>query len=203
MTWNRFRFQETIFEDCEEFSVTLENRNDEMNPVIVSDDIKILPVQGTPNPEFNSKIEMLHGPFWEFTDTVAISSYEVWSMPVDAVKNQLKAVLAAERYRKEIAGVKVTIQNTEVTVDTTRDIRNNLVHHYVLMEDNDTIQWKFNTTWLTLTKSEVETLVKAGKSYIQTQFEWEANLIIEINNATTLEQLDSIVIVEPLPNLGI
>lgn len=197
MRWNRFRFENTIYEDCEEFSATLPDRNDEMVAITVSDDIKILPVEGTPNPNFNPKIERLNGPFWQFTDTVAISSYVVEPLAIEAVKNQLKAVLANERYRKEIAGVKVTIQNVEVTVDTGRDTKNNLIQKYVLMNDSDTVQWKFNDTWLTLSKTEVGTLVRAGAEYIQQQFDWEAAMIQEINNATTLEQLDSIVIVEP------
>jgi hypothetical protein len=196
MRWNRFRFENTIFEDCEEFFVTLADRNDDLTPVIVSEDIKILPVQGTPSPEHNSKIEMLHGPFWEFTDNMAISSYTVLPIPVDAVKNQLKAVLANERYNKEVAGTTFTIQNTVITIDTARDTRNNLIQQYVLMNESDTVQWKFRETWLTLTKVEVGEIVRAGANYIQTQFQWEANLIVEISNATTLEDLASIVIVE-------
>jgi hypothetical protein len=200
MRWNRFRFENTIFEDCEEFSVTLADRNDNFEPVVVSDDIKILPVQGTPNPDFNPKIEMLHGPFWEFTDTAAISSYTVWPMPVDAVKNQLKAVLANVRYNKEVAGTKVTVQGIEVTVDTARDTRNNIAQQYLLMGDTDTVQWKFKETWLTLNKTELGNVVKAGSDYVQTQFQWEAGLITDIDNATTLEQLDAIVIVETQQN---
>lgn len=197
MRWNRFRFENTIFEDCEEFSVTLADRNDDLTAVVVSDDIKILPVQGTPNPEYNSKIEILHGPFWEFTDTAAISSYTVLPLPVDAVKNQLKAVLANQRYIKEVKGTTVTVQGTEVTVDTARGVRDTLTQKYLLMDDYDTVQWKFPQTWLTLSKAEVGNIVRAGADYVQAQFEWEAGLIAEIDNATTLEQLDAIVIIEP------
>jgi hypothetical protein len=69
------------------------------------------------------------------------------------------------------------------------------------MEDSDTVHWKFPEAWLTLTKAEASQVVKAGASYVQTQFQWEANLISDINNATTLEELDSIVIVEPLQKM--
>jgi len=201
MRWNRFRFENTIYEDCEEFSVTLADRNDESTPVVVSDDIKILPVQGTPNPAYNSKIEMLHGPFWEFKDTAAISSYTVLPIPIDAVKNQLKAVLANQRYIKEVKGTTVTVQGTEVTVDTARGVRDTLTQQYLLMVDSDTVQWKFPQTWLTLSKTEVGEVVRAAAAYVQTQFQWEAGLIAEIDGATTHEQLDAIVIIEPVAPL--
>ena len=194
MKWNRFRFENTILEDCEEFSATLPDRNDELSPIILSPDIKILPVQGTPEPQYNPKIEMLHGPFWEFSDTVAISSYQIQPIPVDAVKNQLKAVIANKRYLKEISGVNVTVQNIEIKVDTSRDNRNNLIQRYVLMNNTDTLQWKFNDVWLTLNKEEVGTLVNASTAHIQTQFDWEATKVQEIDNATTLTELDSIIL---------
>lgn len=201
MRWNRFRFENEIFEECDEFSVTLADRNDELSAVVVSDDIKILPVQGTPNPDFNSKIERLQGPFWEFTETAAVSSYVVESLPIDAVKNQLKAVLAGERYRKEVKGTTATVQGTEVTVDTARSSRDVLTQQYLLMGDSDTVQWKFPQGWLTLSKTEVGDVVRAGAAHIQTQFEWEAEMIADIDAATTLEQLDAIVIIEPVAPL--
>lgn len=194
MRWNRFRFQNTIFEDCEEFSVTLPDRNDDFTPIIVSDDIKILPVQGTPNPDYNPKIEILHGPFYEFTDTVAISSYTVEPMHVESVKNQLKAVIANNRYNKEIAGVTVKIQNNDVKVDTTRESRQHLIHRYILMNDDDTLQWKFNDVWLTLSKEEVSFLVTSGANHVQTHFDWEADKVKEINSANTLQELDLIIL---------
>lgn len=196
--WNRFRFENTIFEECDEFSVTLDNRNDGLSAIDVSADIKILPVQGTPDPAFNSKIEMLHGPFWEFTDTAAISSYIVNPLPVEAVKNQLKAVLADERYKKEIAGTTITVQSTTVTIDTARGSRDIMTQQYLLMGDSDSVLWKFPQSWLTLTKSEVGDIVRAGAAYVQTQFQWEAELIADIDAAATLEQLDAIVIVDPV-----
>lgn len=194
MVWNRFRFENTIFEECDNFSVTLENRNDSLSPVIVSENIKILPIQGTENPIFNSKIERLHGPFWEFTDSAAISSYTVEPLPIEAVKNQLKAVVAHKRYTREVSGVKVTIQNLEINADTTRENRHNVLQQYILMGDNDTIQWKYNDIWLTLNKAEVEILVKAVANHVQAQFDWESSKNQEIVNANSLTELDSIIL---------
>jgi hypothetical protein len=43
--------------------------------------------------------------------------------------------------------------------------------------------------------------VFAGATYVQDQFSWEAAKILEIDNCTSLTDLDSIVIVEPVTNL--
>lgn len=199
MRWNRFRFENTIEEDCE-FSVRLPDRNDSLDPVIVSDNIKILPVQGTQNPEFNPTTEMLHGPFWEFTDSAAIASYVAQPLPIDAVKNMLKARVSAERYRKEIIGTTTAIQDVQVTVDTSRDGRNIFVQKYILMNDADTVQWKFPETWLTLSKTELGQVVNAGVTYIQQQFDWESAKISEIDSCETMEQL-AVIEIEPVQSI--
>jgi len=205
MRWNRFRFENTIQEECE-VSVTLPDRNDSLSPIIVSEEVKILPVQGTPNPEHNPKIEFLHGPFWDFSNDIATSSYIVQPYAIDAVKNMLKAECANERYKKENSGTKVTIQDVEVTVDTSRGSRDIFVQKYLLMGENDIVQWKFPECWLTLTKAELGLVVSTGAQHIQAQFDWEAEKVAEIEASETLEQLAQIVIVDPmqpnLPNLG-
>lgn len=199
MRWNRKRFENEIQEECE-VTTTLPDKN-ENNPIIVSDNVKILPVQPTENPPYNPRIENLHGPFWEFTDTVAISSYIAQPLPIDAVKSQLKKDCATERYKREIAGTKVTIQNTEVTIDTNRGSRDIFVQKYLLMGDTDIVQWKFPEGWLELTKSELGLIVSAGAAHVQDQFNWESTKIVEIDSCETLEQL-AVVIEESKPELN-
>ena len=203
MKWNRFRFQNVIEEDCE-ITVTLPNRNPNCEPIIVNEEIKILPVQdiGSDRP-FNPKIEFAYGPFWTFTETHAISSYTVLSKSIDQVKYELKSQAASERWRKEISGIKVTVQDNEITVDTNRGERDIFVQKYLLMNENDTVMWKFPELWLNLTKSNLGFIVSSGATHVQQAFEWEATMIAQIDSCTTLEQLDSIIIVEPpqpIPN---
>ena len=191
MRWNRFRFENEILEECE-VSATLPDRNDNLDAVAVNQDIKILPVVGTPEPQFNPKIQFLNGPFWQFTATQAISSYVPEYKPLEAAKNQLKELVTAERYKKEVAGVKVTVQGVDVTVETDRDTRNVFVQKFMLMGDNDTVNWKFPETWLNLTKSDLGLIVASGAGYIQSQFDWELNKFNEIDVCTTLTQLDQV-----------
>jgi hypothetical protein len=195
MRWNKFRFENEILEECE-VTKSLPNKNEDQ-VITVSENIKIYPVQGSPNPQFNPIIEHLNGPFWEFTETHAISSYQVQSLPIDAVKNTLKSETATERYSREIAGIKITIQETEVTIDTNRGDRDIFVQKFLLMSESDTVQWKFPEGWLTLSKTELGTIVSAGSNHVQSQFDWEATKIAEIDACETLEQLSEIVIRQP------
>jgi hypothetical protein len=192
--WNKSKFQNVLEEECE-ITTTLPNINTDI--IIVNENIKIYPVQSTQNPTFNSKIEFLNGPFWEFTETHAISSYVVEPKTIPAVQNQLKNILAQERWTKEILGVTATVQDIEVTVDTNRGTRDIFVQQYLLMGESDTVIWKFPEGWLNLTKSDLGILVATGVSHVKQVFEWEASLVADIDACTTLEELDALEIVTP------
>lgn len=150
------------------------------------------------NEEHNPKIHTLMGPYWTYNGDEAIAEYRKQDKPLDIVKSELKQLVTARRYEKEIAGVKVTIQGIEVTVDTARGSRDVFVQKYLLMGDNDTVEWKFPETWLTLTKSDLGLAVQAGVAHVQSQFSWENAKFNEIDACTTLEELDAFVI-EPKP----
>lgn len=199
MKWNKVRFQNVILEECEVETI-LPISNGNFEPITINEEIKILPVQYAETPPLNQKIEMLNGPYWEFTPTHAIASYIVQSLPIDMVKGNLKAKLADERWKKEIKGIKVTIQSIEITVDTNRGTRDIFVQQYLLMGESDIVTWKFPETWLNLTKSDLGLIVATGAAYVKGVFEWEADLVGQIDACTTLAELDAIVIVEETPN---
>lgn len=194
MRWNRFRFQNFLKEELE-FISELPTNNAEA-AITVSDEIKILPVQNTSNPAYNPKIEMLYGPIWEFTDSAAISSYEVQSIAIDALKNMLKEQVAAERYSREISTVDVTINDTVYKFSTSRDTRN--VIQNALTASTSSFNWKMDRdTWVTLTNTELQAILDAITVHVQTCFDWEYSTIAAIDVCTTSVELDAIVIVEP------
>ena len=178
-------------------------------PNILQSDEQKVPYQIYPNvwirkvveqrEEINPKTQTHMGPYWSYPNTeenYAIAEYRATNKPLEIVKSELKEQVAAERYRKEVAGVKVTIQNTEVTVDTNRGDRDVFVQKFLLMGDTDTVDWKFPEAWLSLSKTELGQIVAAGATHVQTCFTWELNKASEIDACTTHEELDAIVIVE-------
>ena len=191
-SWNYRSFESTL-EDELEITYKLPIQKTDNDPIIINEETKILPAtliyQG-----FNSRIEHLDGPFWEFSDTLATGTFIIKPNNIDAVKNDLIAQTAAIRYTKETAGIKVTVQNTEVTIDTARGNRDIFVQKYLLMGESDTVQWKFPECWLTLSKSDLGMIVSSATAFIQDQFSWEEGKALGINACSTLEELNSIVL---------
>ena len=193
MRWNRFRFENEIQEECE-YSATLPDRNDDMSAITVSDNIKILPILGTENPEYNPKIQILHGPFWEFTDTHAIHSYRPEYMALEGAREMHKEQVGAERWNKENAGVTVTIRGNEYKFSSDRETRAVLLN---AVTNLDVINWKFNRdSWLEMTKEEAQTVLNAIHTHVQECFNWEHSKIQELNNCSTVHELDAVVIKE-------
>jgi len=151
-------------------------------------------------PEHNEKTETYYGPFWDFTDTnLALGTYRVKERSIEQIREILVREAADVRYQKEISGTTVTIQDTTVALDTSREGRNIFVQKYTLMGDSDTVNWKFLEGWLTLTKAELGSAVNAIETHVQGAFDWEKTIIDQITTATTAAELDAIEI-QPVIN---
>jgi hypothetical protein len=142
-------------------------------------------VQGSLNP----LVEYYQGPTWELFEDKVLAHYATIDTPIEFARNNFKELVAAKRYEKEIKGIKTTIQETEVTLDTSRDGRNIFIQKYSLMQENTTVNWKFPEGWLTITKAELGQCVAAGVTYIQSCFDWEKSYDDLINAATTKAEL--------------
>lgn len=193
MNWNRGMFQGAL--ERKGIKYPLPRTAPDNLPMIIDEHAKIMQVEEI-RPELNSLVEYYYGPLWDITETKAIANYEVKDSPIESMRYNLKQVAAQERYKKEILGTTVTIQDHIVTIDTNRGARDIFVQKYLLMADNDTVNWKFPETWLTLTKSDLGLCVQAGAQYIQSCFDWELTITEQIDLAETKQELLDIVIVE-------
>lgn len=146
--------------------------------------------------DYNPNTEYLTGPIWNIDGDVAIANYVKTESPIEAVKNNLRQLAAAERYKKEVSGTKTLVKDIEVSLDTSREGRNIFIQKLMLMSENDLVNWKFPEAWLTLSRNELASVVQSGANYIQTCFDWEKDINDQIDIAETAEQLLSIVIVE-------
>lgn len=171
----------------------------EQEVITVNDNIKIVPVAEPVTPSYSSRTEQLAGPYWDVTQVPITGYYDVADQPLDSAKNSLKAEVAVNRYNQEIKGLKLTVQDTEVFIATGRgQDRDIWLQSYVLMNDTDTIKYKFSTdVWKTLTKTEVKTIVDVIKTHVQDAFAWEASKILEIGGAVDKSALEAIEIGYP------
>lgn len=190
--WNARSFESTLEDDLElEFKLPLQKTDEE--PIVIDENTKILPAR-LEYPGYNPKIEYIHGPFWDFSNDFAVGTFQVLPQNIEFVKHDLCQKTAGVRYNKEISGTKITIQDTEVTIDTARGVREIFVQKFLLMSDTDTVQWKFPEGWLTITKAELGSIVDAGVKHVQDMFDWEVTKCAEINSCATLEELDAVII---------
>lgn len=189
MRWNSYRFQEVILDDCD-LAITLDSRNDTSSVITVSDDIKIYPITAEPNPSFNVKTEFLHGPFWTFTETHAVQSYQVEQLPLAAARNFLKAQIADTRWAKENTTINVVINGVEYGFDT--DITTRSKFHQYITSSVETVNWKLDQdSWITLSMPDINTIFNAITAHVQAAFDWENAKMQEIN-AATIETLTDI-----------
>jgi frataxin-like iron-binding protein CyaY len=169
------------------------NYYDSRESIIFDDDSKIVWVNDAIIPSYNPITEQLAGPFWDSSSEPVSGYYEVADRSLDSAKNDLKASLANNRYNLEVSGVKVTIQGTELLIDTSRDNRNIWFQSLVLLPDNSTQEFKFSADqWLVLSKTDIQTIVNAIVSHVQSAFVWESSKIVEINSANDKLQLQNI-----------
>ena len=203
--WNQRMFQSEIdaLYDDGEISARVFAPPIEQPFADLGEGVEVLSVVSTEIPNHDPVYQQLVGPFWRYNARDVVETYEVTDIDLSVVKAKLKEVAAAERYKKEVAGPKMTIQGVEVSLDTTRDGRHVFVQKYLLMSDTDTVEWKFPESWLTLTRAELGLVVATGAQHIQDQFTWEAGIVAQIDAATTAEELKAIVIVEPVVTPGV
>lgn len=165
-------------------------------PYVIDENTKIHAVEEN-KPEVDVMTQYHYGPLWDLSGDVVVANYEIREQTIEDARNNFRAYAAHERYKKEVSGTKVTIQDTEVTVDTTREGRAAFVQKYSLIGDEDVVNWKFPEGWLTLTKDDLAAVTLAADLHVQQAFDWEKTINDEINAAETAEELHAIEIETP------
>lgn len=193
MRWNRYRFENTIQEELElEIPIILPDIN-ESDVITINEEVKIYPVIGTIQEQFNPRTQHLHGPFWQFTDNGATASYIAQDLSIDAVKNQLKAEVANQRWIKENKGTNLVLNGVEYNFSTTKENRS--VLQQALLSNLPELNWKLTgDQWVLLTPQDVQTILQSIIQYVQTCFDWELSKCNEIDSCQTLQQLNDVII---------
>jgi hypothetical protein len=188
--WNRRSFESSLEEDVEISFQLPQNKTDE-TPIEITNGVRILPATLVYQ-NYNSKIEYLNGPFWNFDNDYATGSFVIVQKGLDSAKSTIKSIVADNRWRKETKGFIHNVQNTDVFVTTARVDRDIFLQKYIMMETNDVVTWKFNNVWLDLTKAELGAIVSAEAAHIQASYDWEKLKVEEIDACTTLQEIDAV-----------
>ncbi len=130
---------------------------------------------------------------WDLTAWPVTGTYDVVTKPINEIKDNIKRYLTNKRAEKDIAGTTVTVNDQEVKVLTGPLSRLLMVEKLTTMGEEDTTLWKFmDDVWVTLTKQDVQSLLQQVDQYVEELNEWEYSKTLEINNASTVDQLRDI-----------
>lgn len=128
--------------------------------------------------------------------SAAVFTYPILEKSLEDVKNEYKVGVKPERQRRENLGVTVTINGQDITVSTSRENRMMLVTK--LMGNDGPYNFKFdNSTWVEVTKADLESIIQQIDAYVQEQFDWELNKLAEIDACETKESVYDVEIVPP------
>lgn len=192
MDWNRGIFQYSL--EKEKIETLIPRVAPDELPLIVNDDAKIM-IADENRPELNPMVQYYYGPLWDVSGEKAIANYEVVDTPIEFAKSNFKEQAAQERYKKEVSGTTININGTEIKVDTSREGRNIFSQRLATLADGESINWKFNEGWVTLSKQQLEDITASIASHIQSAFDWEKSINDAIDQCTTKEELLAIEIV--------
>lgn len=109
---------------------------------------------------------------------------------LDYFKEKKKKEIASDRYNEEISGVNVN----GIEIDTERDSQALITGAALAaFQDNTyTLKWKAKGGFIVLNASEVIQIANFVREHVQKCFNREAECIELINNANSIEELDSI-----------
>lgn len=167
-------------------------------PLVVNQDITIYPAEEDRPGAINPLIEFYQGPTWEFLENKVIAHYQVLPLDLNSVKQNYKAKAAFLRYKKEIVGTKINLDGIEYTVETNRESRSKYVERLTSMGETS-INFKFQEGWVSLTKENMQSVVAAIESHVQSCFNEEYAFNVTIDAAQTTEELLAIEALNKLP----
>jgi isochorismate synthase EntC len=144
---------------------------------------------------FKPRTQYLRGPSFVINEQGVVATYEAVDTEIEFARGNFKEHAAYERRKKEQSGITVTVQNTKLFISTHKEKREEFANKAALMSETDTVNWKFNQQWLTLTKAELLDIAKAIETHVQSAFDWEKSISDQIDSAETAEELMAIEIV--------
>lgn len=165
------------------------------DPIIFNENVKLVPTFQENLPEVNPTFEVLTGPNFKYDDSGNFVSYFIaQELSLDTIKNNLKQIVANNRWTKETSPINRIINEKQITIYTDRGSRTAYTQALVLATENYSASWKFPEGFFTLNKSDLQLIVDEVVVYVQSCFDWESNKVAEINSKTSVEELKQIIL---------
>lgn len=161
---------------------------------------QIVPVELQSEPTYTPPFEQLAGPYLTINSNSVVGYYTVANCNIDSIKSALMQTVVSNRYTVEVMGCNYTFPDgNTVTLSTDRINRNMYLQASQLIPDSTTqILYKFSNNYFRLvTKSDMANVSLAVASWVQSSFDWEANVSSQISAANTVSELTTITTTNP------
>jgi hypothetical protein len=192
MPWKQRFIQSEITQLIEdgELSVNFTVPASEQGYINIGDGFELFPCTvNTPDIDYN--YQYLIGPTWSYTDNTVTGSYTVGNTDISIVKSNLKNIVATQRYAKQNSNTTVTVANTTFNVNTDTDTLNQFVS-LANATGTNTINYKSPVGFISVTGTDIQSIVNQINTYIQEQFTWEMTVGQTIDAASDVTTLQSI-----------
>lgn len=192
MPWKQRFIQSEINDliDSGDLTVDYQIPATEQGHINIGDGFEIFPC-AVNTPDIDHNYQYLIGPTWSYTDNFVTGSYQVGDIDISIVKSNLKNIVATKRYSKQNQGTTVTVANTTFSVATDTDTLNQFVS-LANATGTDTINYKSPVGFISVTGSDIQSIVNQINTYIQEQFTWEMTMGQTIDVASDVTTLQSI-----------
>lgn len=199
-TWNTRMFNMVLDEDYGiKRRVLLAEENDV--PIIIDEDTKLCTYYEI-KPDYNERIEWLDGPIYETVGDGVVGSYLVKPLDLSIAKDNLKKLLPAARYAKEVKRTMLSHNGESFILNADRETRA-LIANKLLSIGDKTINWKTETGWINVNKDGLESILNQIDEAVQHAFDWEYSKTLEIDACENLDDILKVKIYTPPKNLNL
>lgn len=190
-----YRMINSVLEEDLEVEFRVKSSDYQSVPIHFTENIKILPARDD-NPEYDPRFEGLTNITYEITDTEVIFRHTKDQKPLEQIKGERKGEIKPERQRRENTTITVTIQDTPITVSTSRESRLELISK--LLGNEGPYNFKFDSgIWLEITKTDLQYVISQIDLKVQEAFDWELAKLTEIDDCEDGEAVYAVEITPP------
>lgn len=159
-------------------------------PITITDKVKVLKVLEE-KPPYNSRYETVTLYNYEILEDQVIFYYQKNSKDLSIIKQDYKNIISSERWNRENLGyINFVLNENEIQISTSRENRISLVTK--LSSGDGPYNYKFGSNWFEITSNIIRNIISKIDEKVQTDFNWELEKIQEIDNCTSIEELEKI-----------
>jgi hypothetical protein len=170
-------------------------------PIIITEDIRIITARNEV-PEFDSRFEEVYQTGRSINESEVVFHYSVREKPLEQIKDEYKVGVKPERQRRENTSIEVTINNSTITLSTSRESRLEFISK--LLGNEGPYNFKFDSgTWVEISKVDLQYIISQIDSKVQEAFDWELAKLQEIDACETKEEVYEVEIVPSVEMTGV